>query len=183
VELVVGRVGRAHGVRGEVAVEVRTDDPDRRFAAGALLRTDPVGAGPLTVSSARPHSGRLLVSFAEVPDRTAAEGLRGVLLTAEVADTDTSALEPEEFYDHQLVGMRVHDHRGALVGEVHEVLHHPAHEVLVVRRSSGGPGGHGGSGGDVMVPFVAELVPEVDLVAGHLTVADRRGLLDPELME
>ena len=172
-ELVVGRIGRPHGVRGEVAVDLRTDDPERRFAVGARLQTDPVGAGPLTVTAARPHSGRLLVTFEQVPDRTAAEGLRGVLLTVEVAGDD-AGLQPEEFYDHQLVGMRVCDDRGNVVGEVREVLHHPAHDVLVVRR---------GSGGEAMVPFVSELVPEVDVAAGRLTVADRPGLLDPELME
>jgi 16S rRNA processing protein RimM len=172
-DLVIGRIGRAHGVRGEVAVDLRTDEPQRRFAVGALVQTDPASAGPLTVTSARPHSGRLLVRFEEVADRSAAEGLRGVLLTVEVADTDPD-LQPDEFYDHQLVGLRVRNHEGTVVGEVREVLHHPAHDVLVVRRSTGG---------EALVPFVADLVPEVDLAAGHVAVADRRGLLDPELME
>jgi 16S rRNA processing protein RimM len=168
-ELVVGRVGRAHGVRGEVAVDVRTDDPEGRFVVGAELVTDPAAAGPLTVAATRPHQGRLLVRFEEVPDRDAADGLRGVLLLVE-ADRPT---DPEEFYDHQRVGLRVQDQDGSVVGEVAEVLHHPAHDVLVVRRDEGP---------DALVPFVAELVPDVDVEHGRVTVADRPGLLDPERM-
>jgi 16S rRNA processing protein RimM len=173
VELVIGRVGRAHGVRGEVAVDLRTDDPQSRFVVGATLRTDPAPAGPLTVASARPHHGRMLVRFEEVPDRNAADGLRGVLLVVEASDADRPP-DPEEFYDHQLVGLRVQDQAGGVVGEVKEVLHHPAHDVLVVRREEGP---------DALVPFVSELVPDVDLEHGRVTVADRPGLLDPERME
>jgi 16S rRNA processing protein RimM len=172
VDVVVGRVGRAHGVRGEVVIDVRTDEPAERFAVGARLRTDPVAAGPLTVAAARPHHDRLLVRFVEVSDRTTAEGLRGVLLTAEVPVGD----EPtgtDEFYDHQLVGLRVRDQRGSAVGEVADVVHNPGHDLLVVRRSDGG---------EALVPFVAELVTEVDLEGGALTVDDRPGLLDPEQM-
>ena len=172
-DLVIGRVGRAHGVRGEVAVDLRTDDPEGRFAVGATLLTDPAAAGPLTVASTRPHQGRLLVRFEEVRDRNAADGLRGVLLALEVSEEEQPP-DPEEFFDHQLVGLRVHDQAGDVVGEVAEVLHHPAHDVLVVRREVGP---------DALVPFVAELVPDVDLEHGRVTVADRPGLLDPERME
>jgi 16S rRNA processing protein RimM len=173
VDVVIGRIGRAHGVRGEVAVDVRTDEPEQRFAAGAVLGTDPQAAGPLTVTGSRPHGGRLLVRFDEVTDRGAAEGLRGVLLTAAVSDADRPD-DPEEFYDHQLVGLKVVDGAGVVVGEVADVLHHPAHDLLVVRRDAGG---------EDMVPFVAALVPDVDLDRGRLTVSDRPGLLDPERME
>jgi len=172
-EVVVGRVGRAHGVRGEVAVDVRTDDPESRFVVGARLVTDPAAAGPLTVAATRPHQGRLLVRFDEVPDRSAADGLRGVLLVVEVSEEDRPP-DPEEFYDHHLVGLRVQDQAGNVVGEVAEVLHHPAHDVLVVRRTEGP---------DALVPFVADLVPDVDLEHRRVTVADRPGLLDPERME
>ncbi|MGH8835176.1 MAG: ribosome maturation factor RimM, partial [Actinomycetes bacterium] len=75
-QLVVGQISRPHGVRGEVAVQVRTDDAGTRFAAGSVLQTDPA-TGPLTVAAARWHQGRLLVSFAEIADRTAAERYRG----------------------------------------------------------------------------------------------------------
>ena len=170
--MVVGRVGRAHGVRGEVTVDVRTDEPHARFVVGARLGTDPAAAGPLTVAAVRPHQGRLLLRFAEVPDRGAAEGLRGVLLTVDVDESD-EPVGPDEFYDHQLVGLQVRDQRGSTVGQVADVVHNPGHDLLVVRR---------GDGGEALVPFVAELVTEVDLEGGALTVADRPGLLDPEQM-
>jgi 16S rRNA processing protein RimM len=173
VDVVVGRIGRAHGVRGELTIDVRTDEPDVRFAVGARLQTDPASAGPLTVVSTRPHTGRLLIRFEEVADRSAAEGLRGVLLTAPAMGPDP-ATDPEEFFDHQLVGLEVSDQRGALVGEVVQVVHNPAHELLVVRRTDGRA--------DALVPFVSALVPEVDLEHGRLTVADRPGLLDPGQM-
>ena len=171
-DVVVGRVGRAHGVRGEVVVDVRTDEPAERFAVGVRLGTDPVAVGPLTVAAVRPHQDRLLLQFDGVSDRSSAEGLRGVLLTAEVAVGDEPA-GTDEFYDHQLVGLRVRDQRGSAVGEVADVVHNPGHDLLVVRRRDGG---------EALVPFVAELVTEVDLEGGALTVDDRPGLLDPEQM-
>ena len=92
VDLVVGRIARAHGVSGEVAVQVRTDSPELRFASGVVLDTDPVDRGPLTVTKARAHAGRLLVSFAEVSDRTSAEALRGTLLVADSAEEVVAAI-------------------------------------------------------------------------------------------
>lgn len=178
-EVVVGRVGRAHGIRGEVSVEPRTDEPDRRFAVGTVLATEaPRGGEPhgpgrptrLTVRSTRWHQGRLLVVFEELADRTAAETARGLLLVATVDAADTPE-DPEEFYDHQLVGLRVASTDGEDVGVVAEVLHSGAQDLLVVRRDGGG---------EVLVPFVTALVPEVDLGAGRLLVADRPGLLHPE---
>ena len=105
-----------------------------------------------------------------VPDRTAAETLRNSLLAVEVTPEERPE-DPEEFYDHQLVGLAVHPVDGARVGVVAEVLHSGAQDVLVVRRDDGR---------EAMVPFVAALVPEVDLAAGRILVADRPGLLDPE---
>ena len=105
-QLVVGRIGKAHGIRGEVGVEVRTDDPDARFASGESLITEPADRGPLRVDATRWHSGRLLVNFAGVADRTAAEALRGTLLLVEVDESERPD-DPDEFYDHQLVGLRV----------------------------------------------------------------------------
>ena len=172
-QLVVGRIGRAHGIKGEVGVEVRTDDPDARFAAGASLLADPVDRGPLRVAATRWHSGRLLVSFAGVADRTAAEALRGTLL---LVDVDESARpdDPDEFYDHHLVGLAVVTAAGDAVGEVVDVLHLPAQDVLAITRSDGA---------EVLVPFVRELVPTVDLDARRLTVDARPGLLDPEVAD
>ena len=103
-QVVIGRIGKAHGIRGEVTVEVRTDDPDGRFAVDAVLMTDRADRPLLTVERARPHHGRLLVQFAGVPDRNAAELLRGILLSVD-ADSDPDIDDPDEFYDHQLVGL------------------------------------------------------------------------------
>ena len=177
VEVVVGRVGRAHGIRGEVSVEPRTDEPDRRFADGVVLRTEAPATGPsdagrpesLTVVRSRWHQSRLLVTFAEIADRNAAEAARGLLLKVDV-DPDESPEDPEEFYDHQLVGMRVETTTGEHVGELREVLHGTAQDLLSIRAEDGR---------EVLVPFVTELVPDVDVPAGRIVVADRPGLLTP----
>lgn len=166
-QVVVGRVGRAHGIRGDVAVDVRTDEPDRRFAPGARLPTDPATAGPLTVESVRWHSGRLLVTFAGVVDRTTAEALRGTLLLAEV-DPGERPEDPDEFYDHQLVGLSVVTVAGRAVGQVAEVLHLPGQDLLAVRDEEDR---------EQLVPFVAALVPEVDLDAGRILLDPPPGLL------
>jgi 16S rRNA processing protein RimM len=167
VEIVVGRLGRPHGIKGEVSVEVRTDDPDRRLAPGTVLRTDPAAAGPLTVATARPHSGRLMLRFEGYLDRGDAERLRGVLLLTDV-DADERPEDPEEFYDRQLVGLAVVTAAGDPVGELHEVLHLPGQDVLSVRRPDGT---------EALVPFVAAMVPSVDLEAGMVLVDPPPGLL------
>jgi 16S rRNA processing protein RimM len=172
-QVIVGRIGRPHGIRGEVGVEVRTDEPDRRFAVGATVLTDTTPARTLTVTSVRWHSGRLLVGLEGVSDRTAAEALRNVVVLSEV-DEDEQPDDPEEFYDRDLVGLAVRDEAGAEVGSVAAVLHLPAQDLLEVSRPDGRT---------VLVPLVADLVPTVDLGAGFLVVADRPGLLDPEAAE
>jgi 16S rRNA processing protein RimM len=172
--VVVGRVGRAHGVRGDVAVEVRTDDPERRFMPGARLRTSSSTAATptvVTVETARWHSGRLLLHLVGVDDRTAAESLRGVLLQVEV-DPDETPADPEEFYDHQLVGLAVVDRDGTAIGSVVDVLH-GAQDLLVVEHEAAASGAQRS-----LVPFVQVLVPEVDLDAGRLVVDLPDGLLD-----
>jgi 16S rRNA processing protein RimM len=167
VQLVVGRIARAHGIGGEVAVEVRTDVPDLRFAPGAVLDTDPPERGPLTVTRARWHSGRLLVAFDTIVDRTAAEALRGTLL---VADSATSP-EPdaEEYWDHDLVGLHVMTLTGEPLGVVDEMLHPPGGDLLVVRRPDGE---------EVLIPFVRDIVPTVDLAERKIIVDPPEGLLD-----
>jgi 16S rRNA processing protein RimM len=167
-ELVVGRIGRPHGVRGEVTIEVRTDDPDVRFAPGTVLRTDPAAAGPLTVEYTHWHSGRLLLALAGVEDRSRAEELRNVLLVIDV-DADERPTDDEEYYDHQLVGLAAHTMTGEPIGTVAEVLHLPSQDLLAVRRTDGR---------ETLVPFVAAIVPEVDLAAGVLRVDAPPGLLD-----
>ena len=167
-ELVVGRIGRAHGIRGEVSVDVRTDDPDHRFAPGTVLATDPAGVGPLTVAAGRVHSGRLLLSFEGVSDRTGAEALRGTVLLAEVSADEVTG-DPDEFFDHQLVGLAVQLADGSPIGEVAQMLHLPGQDVLAVDRPDGR---------EVLIPFVAELVPEVDLAGRRIVVAPPDGLLE-----
>jgi 16S rRNA processing protein RimM len=168
--VVVGRVGRSHGVRGEVSVELRTDEPEERFAMGGSLLTDGPRLRRLTVRSVRPHSGRLLVAFDEVRDRAEADALRGAVLSAEI-EADRRPDDPEEFYDRQLIGLHVLGTDGGAVGDVIGVVHLPLQDALSIRRRDGR---------EVLVPFVAELVPEVDLARGTLRVSNRPGLLDPD---
>ncbi|OUC91087.1 ribosome maturation factor RimM [Streptosporangium minutum] len=167
-QLVIGRIGRPHGLRGDVSVEVRTDDPERRFAPGTAVATDPASAGPLVIESRRWHSGVLLVRFEGVNDRNRAEELRGTTLVIDSADIPPSD-DPDEFYDHQLIGLAVVTPGGERVGEVSDVLHH-GQDLLVVRRG----------GAEVYVPFVKALVPVVDLDEGLLVVDGPAGLLDPD---
>jgi 16S rRNA processing protein RimM len=169
VQLVVGRISKAHGIHGELAVEVRTDDPERRFAPGTIVATDPDDRGPLTVVRARAHAGRLLVSFAEVADRSAAEALRGTLLVADSA-TSPATEDPDEFWDHDLVGLAVVTVDGVALGDVSEVLHLPGQDALVVHRPE--------PEGEVIVPFVAAIVPDVDVGNGRVVVDPPPGLLD-----
>ena len=177
-EVVVGRIGRAHGVKGEVSVEPRTDEPERRFADGAVLGTRTPRGGALqgadrpttlTVERTRWHQSRLLVTFAEVADRTAAEAVRGLSLVTDVELTDTPD-DPDEYYDHQLVGLAVITTDGAPVGRVVDVVHGAGQDLIIVRTPEER---------EVLVPFVEALVPVVDIAAGRLEVADRPGLLAP----
>jgi 16S rRNA processing protein RimM len=168
-QLVVGRIGRPHGIRGELTVQVHTDEPDSRFAAGSVLATAPAARGPLTVSSSRWHSGRLLVSFDGYADRTTAEDLRGTLLVMDSAEV-SPAEDPDEFHDYELVGLSVATVAGEPVGVVADVLHQ-GQDLLVIRPDRAGAE-------DVLVPFVAALVPEVDVAAGRLVIDPPPGLLD-----
>ena len=162
--IVVGRVGRAHGLRGDVGVEVRTDDPDIRFAPGSVLFTGESGDSTVTVADSRWHSGRLLVAFEGVADRTAAEALRGVLLYRAAHDR---VPEEQAWYDQDLIGCTV-DSDSGVVGTVADVVHLPAQDLLAVQLPDGSTR---------LVPLVAELVPLVDVAARRITVADRPGLL------
>ena len=171
--VVVGRIGRAHGIKGEVSVEPRTDEPDRRFAVGSALDARAPGGvvrpAGLTVIGLRWHQGRMLVRFAEIPDRTAAEAARGTLLEVQVEVHEQPA-DPEEFYDRQLIGLVVRTTEGAEVGPITSVIHGAAQDILAIKAN----------GREVLVPFVAQLVPHVDVAGGYVVVADRPGLLDGE---
>jgi len=166
--LTVGRIGKPQGIRGEVTVEVRTDVPEIRFAAGSVLFTDPADRGPLTVASTRDQNGRLMVAFDGVFDRNGAEQLRDTLLQVDASDVPPSD-DPDEFHDTQLMGLVAHLPDGTRLGSVHDVLHLPHGDVLAVRREDGS---------EVLVPFVKAIVPEVDLASGRLVVDPPEGLLE-----
>jgi 16S rRNA processing protein RimM len=175
--VVVGRIGRPHGVRGLATVEVRTDDPDLRFAPGAVLVTDPPERGPLTVVDKRWHSGTLLLQLAgpsgEVyGTREAVDELRNTLMLVPIADLPEID-EPDSFYDHQLVGLTVRLPDGTVVGEV-TAIHHEAQDLLVVRRRVGGED----PTAEALIPFVSAIVPTVDVAGGFLVVDPPEGLLD-----
>ena len=143
----VGRIGRPHGVRGQVTVEVRTDDPDLRFAPGAVFATDPADRGPLTVTGVHWHGSVLLLRLARrdgtpIADREAAESVRNTELLVEVADLPE--LDDDSFYDHQLVGLAARTTDGSAIGEV-TAVRHEAQDLLVVRRTDGGGVGEHGS--------------------------------------
>lgn len=168
--LLVGIVARAHGLRGEVVVEVRTDSPGERFARGARLaaRRSGVPDSTLTVATVRPHSGRLLVTFAEAPDRTAAEALRGTRLLVDARALPPTA-DPDEFHVHELEGLRAELADGTVVGTVREVVHGPGGELLVLARPDLP---------DALVPFVRQIVPTVDVEGGRVVLDPPEGLLD-----
>ena len=166
--VVVGRIGRPHGIRGEVTVEVRTDSPDIRFVPGSVLVTEPARLGPLTVTAVRWHSGRLLLSAEGVHDRTGAEALRGLLLSAEVDEGDMPE-DPEEYFDRQLIGLAVVTVEGVALGSISDVVHLPSQDLLSVRREDGR---------EVLVPFVVEIVPQIDVEGGRVIVDLPPGLLE-----
>ncbi|GEN79347.1 ribosome maturation factor RimM [Actinotalea fermentans] len=163
-QLTVATIGRAHGLKGEVALDLRTETPEERLAVGAVLATEPAAAGPLTVVRTRVQSGRWFVAFAEVADRTGAEALRGVEL---VVDTPASD-EDDAWYPHELVGLRAERPDGSPVGEVVGLEHLPAQDALVVREPDGSR---------TLVPFVLAIVPVVDVAGGRVVVDPPAGLL------
>lgn len=193
--LVVGEIVRPHGIRGEVVVALRTDEPAQRFAPGSVLVTDPGGAvlggrtqtAPaqtppaqtpppgawqlppvLTVESARPHLGRMIVTFEGIYERDLAEALRRVLLCVDSADLPPPD-DPDEYHDHQLVGLAAVGSAGEPLGEVIRIDHGPAADMLVLRRPDGKT---------ALVPFVAPIVPTVDLTAGRIVITPPEGLFD-----
>ncbi|EIE97999.1 ribosome maturation factor RimM [Saccharomonospora glauca] len=172
-QVVVGRVVKPHGIRGELAVDVRTDSPEERFVPGAVLtaRARNGATRTLTVAAVRPHGGRLLVRFDEVPDRTAAEEARGLTLLVD-ADDLPPIDDPDEFYDHELEGLRAELVDGTVVGTVREVVHSPGGELLAVDVETSG------TRREVLVPFVAAIVPHVDVAEGRIVLDPPEGLLD-----
>ncbi len=180
-ELLVGRVVKAHGITGELVVEAHTDDPGARFASGNTLRAKPPrsradGKGQersYVVAAMRDHGGRLLVRLDGVDDRDAADGLRGSLFVVDSDDLPPID-EPDTYYDHQLEGLHVRTATGQDVGVVAEVLHTAGGELLAVRRSDGG------ETREVLVPFVNAIVTSVSLDDRMVEIDPPEGLLDLE---
>ncbi|MFF3225505.1 ribosome maturation factor RimM [Nocardia suismassiliense] len=173
-ELVVGRVAKSHGVRGELVVEIRTDDPAARFAPGSTLRgrlPRSTEVRDFTVESAREHSGRLLVFLAGVADRDAAAALRGTLFVVDSEELPPSD-DPDEYYDHELEGLTVQLTDETVVGTVREVLHSAAGELLSVTAAE--------DGREILIPFVTAIVPTVSLADRLIVIDPPEGLLDPE---
>ena len=152
----VGRIGRAHGILGEATIEVRTDEPDRRFAIGAKVFTDD---GELIISSARVHNGILLLGFEGVRDRNEVEKLRNTLLYSEV-DINEPGQDEDDYHIQQLIGLRVELQDGSEFGVIADVLNLPAQDCLAIKSKNG----------EVLIPFVRQLVPVVDLVNRKVVV-------------
>jgi 16S rRNA processing protein RimM len=169
--VVVGHVARAHGVRGEVSVQVRTDVPERRFAVGSVLYTDHPEVPTLTVAAARPHSGRLLVTFEEVALRDVAEALQGTLLLIDVDQAGPAVApgEPDAWWDSDLIGLVASTVDGLRLGPVTDVVHGPGGDLLAIARDGGR---------ELLVPFVHDIVPTVDPAAGTLVIDPPPGLLE-----
>ena len=169
--VVVGRIGRPHGVKGAATIEVRSDEPDKRFAVGARLLTD--SGLDLTVASATWHSGRLLVTFEGYDDRTAVEQLRNALVSVD-RPADERPKDPDDFYDSDLEGCAVvldgGDSGGNVIGVVREVSHLPGQDLLVVVTPDER---------EVLIPFVSAFVPQIDVSAKRIVITPPEGLLEP----
>lgn len=165
--VILGRIGAAHGLRGEVRIEIRTDD-SARLAAGTTVLTDDPLVGELTVSQLRQASGKATIAFEQVNDRDDAEAMRGLLILAPAQDED------DAWYPSDLAGLAARGQDGRALGEVLEVRAMPAHDVLVLREPSGAR---------TLVPFVRSIVPVVDVAGGFVVLAPPGGLLADEPLE
>lgn len=164
-EMLIGRVVKSHGIKGEVAVDLLTDEAESRFAVGEVLHGKQAGKEQdLTIKTLRPHQKRLLVSFEEIPDRTAADSLRGMKFYAAPLERDEDS---DEYYDHELIGLKVRLD-GAEIGEVTGVMDTPNRKTLEVAYD----------GREVLIPFVMDIVPDIDLDEGYLEITPPEGLLD-----
>ncbi len=167
--LTVARIGRAHGVLGEVTIEVRTDGPDERFYIGSVLTTEPASFGPLKIKSVRNHNGTLLLAFENVTDRNQAEKLRDVLLKADV-DIDAPGIDEDDFHIQQLLGCQVFTTEGIEVGPVTDLVPLPGQDLLAINYQ----------GRELLIPFVHELVPTVDVKNKRIEIVAQEGLLTDE---
>jgi len=162
-QLVVGRIGRAHGVLGEATIEVRTDDADLRFAVGNEVTLE--NSKKLIIKSSRWHNQVLLLSFDGITDRNQIEELRDQLISTEV---DTSAMAPGEYHYQQLIGSQVFLQSGDQVGVVGEIVKLPGQDLLSVDKG----------GSQVLVPMVKQIIISIDVAAKKIVINPPEGLLD-----
>ena len=170
-QLRVGRLTKAHGLKGAIKLELFTDDPARRFVPGAVFTLQVPTGSPwhgksLTLTELRWYNGHPVGFFEGVTDRSEAETLVKAILWIE-QDSAEASQEEDAWYDHQLVGLAVH-RDGQKVGTVARVDHFPAQDLLIVTTATG----------DVMVPFVKAIVPAVDIETGIVTVTPPAGLFE-----
>ncbi len=169
-QLRVGRLIKAHGLKGALKIELYTDAPERRFTPGAIFTLQVPTSSPwhgktLTLAELRWYNGQPVAFFEGVTDRTGAESLVKAILWIDQAADEPD--EPDAWYDFQLVGLRaLRD--GVEVGTIARVEHFPAQDLLVIRTPER----------EVLVPFVAAMVPSVDIAAGTVTLTPPPGLLE-----
>ena len=155
--LLVGRIGRAHGILGEATIEVRSDDPDSRFAVGERLQSDEHGI--LTITTGRVHNGILLLGFVGYNDRNQIEKLRNTLLYAEI-DINEERDNGDDYHVMQLIGCSAFLESGELFGEITDVINLPGQDLLSIKTPT-----H-----EALIPFVRQLVPIVDIQAKRVVV-------------
>lgn len=165
-QMTAGIIGPAHGLRGEAIIDVRSDDP-AVFAPGAVFDIEGRGGARLTVRGARTHKDRVLVSFDECSSREAIEALRGCVLLVDEHS------EEEAWYPHELAGCKALTPTGEVLGVVSGLRFGAAQDLLLVRTSTG----------EVMVPFVHELVPEVDVATQRVIIDPPPGLFDEDAVD
>ena len=166
-QLQVARIGKPHGIRGEVTVQVLTDAPGDRFVPGTQFIVEPVSAGPLTVFSARWNKDILLLAFDEIETRNEAETLRGAKLFIETEEIG-AADDDEGWYEHELVGLDVRV-GASVVGKVSGLHTLPVQDLLVVTTTDGK---------EVLIPFVEQIVPEVNVGEKYVLVTPPPGLFE-----
>ena len=170
-QLRVGRLTKAHGLKGAIKIELFTDDPARRFTPGASFTLQVPTSSPwhgktLELNELKFYNGHPVAFFKDVPDRSAAESLIKAILWVD-HDPAEESQEEDAWFDHQLVGLRVL-RDGVDVGEVTQIDHFPAQDLLTIKTANG----------DVLVPFVTAIVPSVDVKSGTLTVTPPAGLFE-----
>lgn len=163
-QLQVARIGKPHGIRGEVTVQVLTDAPGDRFVPGTEFVVEPASAGPLTILSARWNKDILLLGFEEIETRNEAETLRGAMLFIETDELDED--DDEGWYEHELVGLEARV-GSEVVGEIAALTTLPVQDLLTVKTPEGK---------EILVPFVEQIVPEVNVEEGYVLITPPPGL-------